>query len=202
MSQVSAIERLQTLPDIFRGADLTVRFGWTSKTASHYLYLWRKRALVQPLGGHSDVFANLLVNRQPNWEAALLLAMPSALVIGIEALRRAGWTTQIPVRPEVAVSAAEPVFSVERFEIQKRPALWFEQTQKGVRRSKDARTLPVLAPAWALADLLSRAPWGACGLDPDDIEWDEITVRDEREWKSASVALGMEPMPLREVVDR
>jgi hypothetical protein len=46
----SAIERLQGLPQIFRGADLTVRFAWSSKTASQYLYLWKKRGLVSSLG--------------------------------------------------------------------------------------------------------------------------------------------------------
>ncbi len=99
MKQVSAIERLQSLPPLFRGADLTVRFQWTSKTASQYLYLWKRRKLVQELGGHSDVFANMLMTRQPNWEQALLLAMPSALLVGVEALRQAGWVTQVQHNP-------------------------------------------------------------------------------------------------------
>ena len=67
-NQLSAFERLRDLPALFRGGDLTRRFGWTSKTASQYLYLWKRRGLVQSLGGHSDVYANLLTDRHPDWE--------------------------------------------------------------------------------------------------------------------------------------
>ena len=88
--QVSSIQRLLSLPALFSGRDLAVRFQWTSKAASQYLYLWKKRGLVQPLGGHSDVFANTLVQPQPDWESALRLTMPSAVVVRIEALRRGG----------------------------------------------------------------------------------------------------------------
>jgi hypothetical protein len=87
-SQVSAFERLRDLPS-FRGGDLTRRFGWTSKTASQYPYLWKRRGLAQRLGGHSDVYANLLASRHSDWEGAVVMAMPSAVLVGIEALRRA-----------------------------------------------------------------------------------------------------------------
>lgn len=184
MKQVSAIERLQSLPPVFRGADLTVRFQWSSKTASQYLYLWKRRRLVDDLGGHSDVFVNLLVNRQPNWEKALLLAMPSAVVLGIEALRLAGWTTQVPSRPAVAVNARQSVFRTERFEISPRDPKWFDAIQSGIIGARTGG-LPTLAPAWALADLLRQSEWGACGLWPDDIEWSEVTRQDEDHWKAA-----------------
>ena len=106
--QISAIERLRELPPVFRGANLTIRFRWDSKTASQYLYLWKRRNLVKGLGGHSDVFANLLIAQYPDWEKALLMAMPSAVVVGVEVLRRAGWSTQIPQRPNVAVTRSIP----------------------------------------------------------------------------------------------
>ena len=99
--QISAIDRLRELPTLFRGAHLTTRFRWDSKTASQYLYLWKRRNLVQGLGGHSDVFANLLFEpfpQYPNWEKALLMTMPSAVIVSVEVLRRVGWTTQIPIR--------------------------------------------------------------------------------------------------------
>ncbi|MDO8442108.1 MAG: hypothetical protein Q7S97_13100 [Polaromonas sp.] len=200
MKQVSAIERLQSLPAVFRGADLTVRFQWTSKTASHYLYLWKRRRLVEDLGGHSDVFANLLVNRQPNWEKALLIAMPSAVVIGIEALRLAGWTTQVPSRPAVAVNARQSVFKTERFEINPREPKWFDAVRCGIIGDKSGG-LPTLAPAWALADLLREFEWGACGLWPDDIEWAEITPQDEDIWKSACKAFDLPDVDLLSQVE-
>lgn len=37
----------------------------------------------------------------------------------------------------------------------------------------------------------SREGWGACGLDPDDIEWDIITAQDEADWEKACQAFGM-----------
>lgn len=188
--QISAIERLQSLPPVFRGADLTIRFQWTSKTASQYLYLWKNRGLVEGLGGHSDVFVNLMVNGNPNWEKALLTAMPSVVLIGIEALRQAGWVTQVPYRPSVAVDAGGPVFSTERYEIAQRDQDWFKMCSAGVVHEQ-SDTLPRLSPAWALADLLREPGWGECGLHPTDIEWSEVTPQDEAEWRIASEAMGL-----------
>lgn len=187
--QVSAIDRLRRLPEIFRGGDLTVRFQWQSRRASHYLYLWKRRGLVEPLGGHSDVFANLLLTTTPDWEKALQMAMPSAVIIGVEALRRAGWTTQVPSRPEVAVDATGPMFSTERFDIKPRVPSWFEAVRDGL--TGDRMMGPqALSPAWALADLLREHEWGSFGLWPDDIEWDDISAADEESWRKANTVFG------------
>lgn len=185
--QISAIERLRDLPAVFRGADLTTRFQWDSKNASQYLYLWKRRRLVQGLGGHSDVFANLLVTQYPDWEKALLMAMPSAVIIGVEVLRRVGWTTQIPDRPNVVVNAKHPVFSTKIYEIEARDLTWFAMVAPGIRRDGGVATL---APAWALADMLKVEGWGKCGLWPDDLDL-EVTAQDEAEWRAACLAFGM-----------
>ncbi|THF67263.1 hypothetical protein E6C76_02480 [Pseudothauera nasutitermitis] len=195
--QTSAIVRLQSLPPIFRGADLTIRFQWTSKAASQYLYLWKRRGLVQGLGGHSDVYANLLTNPRPDWEKAVLTAMPSAVAIGIEALRQAGWTTQVPHRPSVAVNARQSVFNVAPFEIVARDPKWFEAARSGIQGDR-ALGLPVLRPSWALADMLRTHGWGKCGLWPDDIDWDEIGEQDEADWQAACTAFGMACRSLQE----
>ncbi len=184
MTATSALQRLQSLPSVFSGRDLTLRFQWTSKNASQYLYLWGRRGLVQALGGHSDTFANLVVQPRPDWEACLRRAMPSALIVGIEALRRAAWVTQIPARPEVAVDAAMPVYTVDHFTVLARSGRWFEASAKGVQGG-------ALAPAWALADMLSREGWGVCGLMSDDIEWDRVSARDRRQWSAACKAYGL-----------
>ena len=197
-TQVSAIERLRSLPALFRGADLTVRFQWASKTA-HYLYLWKRRGLVQGLGGHSDVYANLLTQPQPDWEAALRMAMPSAVVMGVEALRRAGWTTQVPQRPTVAVQARQPVYTVVPFVATPREPTWFEQVQPGVQPSGPGG-LPTLRPAWALADLLRSPGWGACGLWPDDIAWPELSPQDELDWSAACRVFKLPATPLQQQV--
>lgn len=188
--QVSAIERLMILPALFRGADLTVRFRWTSKTASQYLYLWRQRELVQSLGGHSDVHANLLKDPAPNWERAVLMAMPTAVIIGVEALRREGWTTQIQRRPALAVNRTRPMFDVEPVDVIPRAPGWFEAIRPGIRDHRPA-ALPVLRPAWALADMLKTEGWGRCGLWPDDIYWDEAAEQDRADWPLAAEALGI-----------
>lgn len=195
-THVSAIARLQALPTLFRGGDLTVRFQWTSKTASHYLYLWKKRGLVQPLGGHSDVYANMLTSPQPHWEKGLLMAMPSAVTVGVEALRLAGWTTQVPHRPAVAVNSKHSVFNVDPFEVAPRDPQWFALARAGIQGDRTVG-LPTLRPAWALADMLRNQDWGACGLTPDDIDWDLVSEEDETEWEIACAALGMPVSPLR-----
>ncbi len=183
-TQVSSIQRLRSLPALFSGKDLTVRFQWTSKAASQYLYLWKKRGLIQPLGGHSDVFSNTLVQPQPDWEAALRLAMPSAVIAGIEALRRGGWTTQVPSHPEVFVQAGQPRYSVGRFAIKPRPASWFEASQPGIRDH-------CLQPAWALADLLTSNGWPDAGLQPDDLDWAGVRKRDQTQFAAACRAYGL-----------
>lgn len=195
-TNVSAIARLQQLPAVFRGADLTIRFGWASKTASHYLYLWKKRGLVAPLGGHSDVFANLLTSEHADWEAALLLAHPSALVVGLEALRRSGWITQIPALPTVAVDEGESSFTVDHFDIQRQPEAWMRAVRAGIN-SPASGTLPSLRPAWALLDLVASQGWGLCGLQPDDVDWDSLNAQDEADWAAAARAWRLPPMPFR-----
>lgn len=170
---VSSMQRLMQMPDVFRGSDLTIRFQWTSKTASQYLYLWRRRNLIQALGGHSDVYANLLLAPHPNWEKAARLAMPSATLIGLESLRRAGWITQIVQRPQVAVSTLDRRYTIEPYEVVTRPPSWFERCRAAILR-QGPEALPTLHPAWALVDLLKYEGWQRCGLDPDDLDWEVI----------------------------
>jgi hypothetical protein len=189
-TQISAFERLRDLPAIFRAGEVMQQFRWTSKTVSHYLYLWKRRGLVQAFGGHSDIYANLLVDRNPDWEKALLCAMPSAVLIGIDALRRAGWTTQRVQRPTVAVKAGHRVFKTDHFEVIRRSAAWYEAVRDGI--VGDSREgLRMLQSAWALADLLNQSAWGACGLRPDDIEWSQISKDDEIEWRRACASFGL-----------
>jgi hypothetical protein len=186
--QISAIARLQSLPPVFRGADLTIRFQWTSKAASQYLYLWKRRGLVQALGGHSDVFINLLTNPNPD-RKAVSMAMPSAVIVGIEALRLAGWTTQVPRRPAIAVNAKQSVFRIDDFEVLPRDPAWFETINHGLQGERVSGLL-VLRPAWALADMLRTHGWGGCGLWPDDIDLDGFR-QDEADWATACATFGV-----------
>jgi hypothetical protein len=196
--QISAFERLRDLPALFRGGDLTRRFGWSSKSASQYLYLWKRRGLVESLGGHSDVYANLLASRHPDWERAVTMAMPSAVLVGIEVLRRAGWTTQLPPRPTVAIKAGHAVFKTDRFDVATRTPRWFDQVAPGIL-GESPHELRALRPAWALADHLKDGGWERGGLSPDDIEWSQISRAHERDWREACAALQLPRIALRDM---
>ena len=67
---------------------------------------------------------------------------------------------------------------------------WFEAIRPGIRDHRPA-ALPVLRPAWALADMLKTEGWGRCGLWPDDIYWDEADEQDRADWPLAAEALGI-----------
>ncbi|MGH8294054.1 MAG: hypothetical protein ACRETZ_00920 [Steroidobacteraceae bacterium] len=196
--QISAFERLRELPALFRGGDLTRRFGWSSKSASQYVYLWGRRGLVQALGGHSDVYANLLASRHPDWERALVMAMPSAVLVGIEAMRRAGWTTQVPQRPTVAVKAGHALFKTDHFDVVTRTPRWFDRIAAGIA-GHAAQDLRALRPTWALADQLEAWGWEHGGLSPDDLEWSHISKADERDWRAACEALQLPRISLRQM---
>lgn len=192
-TQTSAIDRLVDLPPIFRGADLTLRNDWSSRRASHYLFLWKRRNLVAALGGKSDVYANILACRDPNWEEALLKAMPTAVVMGLEALRRAGWITQIPAQTTVAVNKAFPIHKVQHFSVTTKTAGWFHRSHPGIEPSPaPGCALPCMHPAWALADLAATQGIGIqSGVWPDDLDADAVTAKDRRQWTLACQAYGL-----------
>ena len=187
---LSAIDRLRELPEIFHGSAAIARFRWTSKTGSQYFYKWAAAGLILPFGGHSDVFANLVANPKPNTGAMCRLAMPGAVIVGIDALRRAGWTTQIQRSPEVAVPAWQPVYKTPFYTPSPRPASWFAAVKYGI--SEEQEVLPTLQPELALVDLLKRDGWAGCSLDPDDIDWPDEPFTGKR-WEKACQTFGVEP---------
>jgi len=171
MAEISAIERLRLLPEVFTGTDVTILFGWTSQTASTYLANWRKAKLIQSLGGRSDVHMNLVCNPTPNPEVALRRVFPQAIRIGVDILRQAGWTTQVIRDPEVAIPVGT-FYTVNGFTLTTRNDSWFRKILPGVQDGQVG--LRFLEPAWALADMIARAmdgrvcdPWL---LAPDDID--------------------------------
>jgi hypothetical protein len=168
----SSVDRLATLPDVFTGGDLTVLFGWKSAICSNYLAVWRKAKLIKSLGGRSDVHMNLLRNRQINPEAALRRALPRAIKVGVDILREAGWTTQIPNQIDVAVPPMSPLYNLVDFVITTRTEKWFQCVVPGTESVPQG--IDRLHPAWALADMIARAEdrrvRHAWLLDPEDID--------------------------------
>jgi hypothetical protein len=183
---MAAISRIRELPALFFGSAAIARFGWSSKTGSHYLWLWQKKGLVLPLGGHSDVFANLLVDPKPNTGVMCRMAMPQAVIIGVDALRRAGWTTQVQGMPTIAVPDWQPSYKTNFYKNSPRDKAWFAQAQKSIQASTE-HGLPVLTPEFALADLI-RLGWDKCPLDPDDIDWPDEPFAGQK-WLKACAAL-------------
>lgn len=191
MTIVSVDEGLYGLPAVFHSADLTIRLGWKPRLAMRNLHIWQARGHAAALGGRSGVYANLIAARYPNWELALRVIMPTAMVIGVEILRRAGWTTQIQWAPTVAVSSAQRAYTVKNFTVELLPPEWFEQIKPGVL-SGEGVALSHLTPAWALADMIKREGWCDCGLGPDDIYWEMVTEQDLIAWRAACTALGVD----------
>lgn len=199
--RTSALQRLQKMGAIFTGSDLTIQQGWTNKTASHYLWLWQKQGHIAGLGGHSDVFANLVVDRHPNWEAALLRALPSSIRMGTDCLRMYGWTTQIPSTPLVAIADDGPMYSVKHFDIQRRSNEWFDAVKPGVTREEmGGRSLPHLRPGWALAEMVRERikDQDAWLIAPDDIDFSSVTPKDASDWRKACKAMDLPATPLNE----
>ena len=115
---------------------------------------------------------NLVRNRHVNPEAALRRVFPQATKVWADVLRKAGWTTQIPSSPEVAVPQPGPLYAVEGFLLTGRPAKWFAKVAPGILQVHDS--VVRLQPARALADMVTSAVdkrvRHACLLAPDDLE--------------------------------
>lgn len=195
-SYTSAIERLRAMPEIFTGSELTVLFGWKSAIASSYLAQWRKAGLVKSLGGRSDVHMNLIRNPQANIEQALRRVYPNAIKVGVDRLRAAGWTTQIPARPEVAIAPTTSRYRIEAFELVTRPEKWFQTVKPGTEKAPDG--IDSLKPAWALADMISRAQdkrvHKAWLPDPEDIDLPNFdTPKTSRDLHAAWQAFALSP---------
>ena len=189
----SAIDRLLGLPAVFTGRDLTLKFQWSAATASAYLAQWRRAAHVRALGGHSDVFMNLVVQRNPDLESVLRRAFPEAVKVGADVLREAGWTTQIMQRPEVAVRSGGPKYKVIDFTLSPRAPGWFARIKPGLEAPTQG--LKRLRPAWALADMIDRCIdrriKQAWLLAPDDLDLE--AAREDAEMGIALAAFGLAP---------
>ena len=189
----SSFDRLRALPEVFSGRELTIRFGWKSAMASNYLANWKRAGLVQALGGRSDVYLNRVRNPQVNPEVAMRRAFPGAIKIGVDVLRSAGWTTQIPATPEVAVSAKTTWYAVNGFELTARSPAWFQAVRAGVEHAADG--LDRLAPEWALADMIARARdkrvRKAWLLDPEDLAINRVV--ETKGLPKALASLGLTP---------
>lgn len=192
----SAIRRLALLPEVFTGGELAVLFGWKSGICSTYLASWRKAGLVQSLGGRSDVHMNLLRNAQASPLLALRRAYPQAVKIGMDVLREAGWTTQIPSVIDIAVPSGSTLHHLPGFALTTRTAKWYASVSSGTEHA--AHGIDRLQPAWALADMLARAKdtrvRHAWLPDPEDLDLPRIHACKQLLPALQALGLGMENM--------
>lgn len=177
MTYVSTRERLKDLPEVFTLNTAAAMIGVDTVVASTYIARWKKQGLVSSLGQRTGVHFNL--GRNP--EAAELMRLdaiayvyPGSMIGGVSALHRAGWTTQIPREMDLMVPFRRSYPAIEDVQIHGRPLSWV----KAARAWRDSTTpLPLLAPAFALADCVGNSIW--CP-DPDDLEWDQLDLEDLR----------------------
>ena len=194
-SYTSAVDRLLAIPEVFTGADLTILFGWRSTMASSYLAHWRRAGLIKSLGGRSDVHMNLVRNRNTSPEGALRRVYPCAVKVGVDVVRQAGWTTQIPTTCEVAIPFGSTLHELEGFTLTLRRQKWFDSLAKNHALDVSTDGIDCLKPAWALVDMIVRARdrrvRGAWLLDPDDLDLQTVLL--DKQLPKALLSFGLDP---------
>ena len=179
---VSARQRLKELGrfgPFFEGRLAMQVFGWSAKTAAHYVWLWQDDGHVKALGGKSDIYFNLVT--EPDFEryleAAVRRAMPGATLGARNVLHAAGITTQRPGVLHLLTRPAAPTYAIDNVDIAPRRARFWSAVDALRGRSPGTATgLPRLSVAAALAD----SALDISGLAPDDIDFDEVSGKDTR----------------------
>lgn len=152
--------RLSQLGEVFSVAEMAAALDMERFDAVRYLRAWRLRGLVEPLGGRSAIYLNLVRvpdagQREALWERALLKAMPSAIVSCVELLGHHGDEARTALRRLVLVSEAEEFYEIDGAVVLRRPAQWLAQLRQFGLAPVHPGGLPTprLRPGAALADL-------------------------------------------------
>jgi hypothetical protein len=170
---IGALERLKNLPEVFNVNTLSRLMGMPKPTVLAYLTRWKAKAWVEQAGPRSGIYFNLLANPLAASEhrvGALLMAYPSAMLMGESVLHAAGWITQIPQQIHVAVEKRRSYVQLSGIALHPKPLDWFKtvavlQPTQAKFNTYGLRSLP---PAWALADLWANPL--AWHPDADDVE--------------------------------
>lgn len=202
--RISAIERLRSLPEVFTTREAMAAFECDQAVADVMMHRWRSTGLIESMGPRkAGVHYNLLLDPQgpqTRRDEALwkLLGRFHALTGGA-ALHAAGWTTQRHRLLEVVTVVTPRMPTVPTglygIAVQPRPAVWMHELMNAaVEAGETEGGIPLLPPAWALADaILAHArnvgpsvnaplPWLPA---PDDVE-----IPDTDAMKEVRAALG------------
>jgi hypothetical protein len=178
MSYTSNLERLSGLPEVFTLKTAASMLGCEKGMASTYIARWKKKNLVTSLGDRTGVHFNLLRNPDASDEyrmEAIAYVYPGCLRGGVGALHHAGWTTQIPQEMDLMVHSRRSYPGIDDVAVHGRPLSWIRTAREWI---DEDGPIPVLNPAFALADCVSSGIWRP---DPDDIEWEEVSIIPLRE---------------------
>lgn len=188
----SAFEMLSRLPEVFDLRDLSLLIDAvrleeaphavvaeaTRDYASRICWRWKKAGMIEPAGPKVGVFYNRVKDPQRVERKDLVLGKVFYdrlfVVAGANALNDAGWTTQIPRMPELAVYTSRDIRSIPQIDgvkIEGRTASWFaavySQAQPGLNG------LPTIRPEHALVDTVRMRSQGIKSTlwvpAPDDI---------------------------------
>jgi len=178
----SSIEMLRSLPAVFGLKDVMTLFDMPSNTdAMKAITRWKAKGWAVPFGPRAGIYFNRYISPDhDDRKTALdkLLRLPF-VVIGMNAIRHGGWTTQRGGEIEIAVPVTASIQTHPKaygILFCPRSPRWFDKIQDHVSTPNDGiYGLPTLTPEYALADiLLSKAGrlrkdkkvWDA---PPDDI---------------------------------
>ena len=186
---VSALERLRVLPDVFTSNMLGVLQGLSEDHVNTMISSWRKVGLVQTMGMRkAGVHYNLLRDpegpQRRKGEALWLLLNAPSVTVGEAALNAGGWTTQMAHRVTVCTGVTPRLPTVpsglDGIDLMPRPAAWmYELLTDAIEHGELVGDVLCASPAMALADtMLANArrtgekvgapmPWLP---DPDDLE--------------------------------
>jgi hypothetical protein len=162
---VAGYTRLKSLPEVMNLNTLSRMMGVSRQMAQTYLTRWKSRGWIEPAGPRAGIYFNLIANSAAAEEhriVALLMAYPSALLMGESVLHAAGWITQIPAEIQVAVEKRLSYRRIHGFVINPRTIQWFVTAQIIAPDKAKFATygLRSLTPAYALMDLYcSEGAW-------------------------------------------
>lgn len=182
--RTSAREWLLRAPEVFSVGELALLMDVARTQATTYLQRWKLAKLVQPFGGRSGIFINLVANPRAAedagaWERALLKAMPSAMIAGYEILADSGLSTQLTHLRYVIVSNQDAMYDANGAEVHRRPLPWMKRLvrEDAIVNNEPGVLAPRLRPGAALADLAVHADHKP---DPDDIDYDMLEPEELR----------------------
>lgn len=193
MGATSNFDRLRKLPAVFSGAELARALSISPESFFVYVSRLKKAEFIRPLGGHSDIYFNLV--RDLQWEKhlrhAIARAIPSAIELGANPLYNAGWSTQRPKKLEVAVlsngKGARSKF--DTVSLSTRRPRWFEAVTHGEGIAASSGGLLTLKPAWALADAALSPSADDYRPGPDELYLDSAGARETQEFCKAAKLL-------------